>query len=287
MNLTVRRQRGMTLIELLVAIALGLLLLAGILQVFAASRQSYRVQQNTARMQENALIAVEILQRSVREAGFEPPPTAIVRLSCSSVGAADCALAGSDNVAAGTPNAVTGSDTLVVRVRSDGNMSDCQGIPIDYNVISGADNASGDTSTDSDNIRDGFRVSTAVDSTATPPSLRCGLANGTFTQPLVDDIEDMQILYGLSDSSGTVFVPASALTTTTRWNAVTAVRIQLCARSPDANVVPVADTQTCRMDTNSDGLLSDTDTLRPSATPNDGRLRRVVTTTVTLRNRIR
>lgn len=279
MNLTVRRQRGMTLIELLVAIALGLLLLAGILQVFAASRQSYRVQQNTARMQENALIAVEILQRSVREAGFEPPPTAIVQLACTSVSATDCALAGSDNVASGTASAVTGSDMLVVRIRSDGNMSDCQGEAIAYNVISGS---TGNTTNDS------FRVGGT--DTTNPPSLRCGRAASTtapWGQPLVDDIEDMQILYGLSDSSGTVFVPASALTTTTRWNAVTAVRIQLCARSPDANVVPVADTQTCRMDTNSDGLLSDTDTLRPSATPNDGRLRRVVTTTVTLRNRIR
>lgn len=277
MNVDTRRQRGMTLIEILVAIALGLLLLAGILQVFAASRQSYRVQQNTARMQENALIAVEILQRSVREAGFEPPPTAVVQLECTSIGAADCALAGSNDVAAGTPGATTGSDLLVTRIRSDGNMTDCQGEALDVGVIAG----SGTTN-------DSFRVGGA--DASNPPSLRCGRAASTtasWGQPLVDDIEDMQILYGLADSSGTVFVPASALTTTTRWNAVTAVRIQLCVRSPDTNVIPLADTQTCRMDTNSDGTLSAADTLRPSAAPNDGRLRRVVTTTVTLRNRVR
>ncbi|RMD78759.1 MAG: prepilin-type N-terminal cleavage/methylation domain-containing protein [Gammaproteobacteria bacterium] len=63
-------QRGFGLVELMVAVTLGLLLLAGVVQVFASSRQAYRLQQAQDRLQENGRTALQVLARDIRMAGF-------------------------------------------------------------------------------------------------------------------------------------------------------------------------------------------------------------------------
>jgi len=65
------KQQGMTLIEILIALVLGLFLLAGIFQIFLSSKQSYRMQENMSRMQENGRFAMEFLSRDVRMAGYQ------------------------------------------------------------------------------------------------------------------------------------------------------------------------------------------------------------------------
>ncbi|WP_029923353.1 PilW family protein [Nevskia soli] len=64
------RNRGYSLIELMVAITLGLVLLAGIVQIFVNSKQGYQVQQSTGRAQENTRFAVEYLNRYITLADF-------------------------------------------------------------------------------------------------------------------------------------------------------------------------------------------------------------------------
>lgn len=65
-----KHNRGYSLIELMVAITLGLVLLAGIIQVFVNSKQGYQVQQSTGRVQENTRFAVEYLNRYITLADF-------------------------------------------------------------------------------------------------------------------------------------------------------------------------------------------------------------------------
>lgn len=64
-----RQQMGLSLIELMVAMAIGLVLMLGLVQVMGASRESYRLSEGIARTQENARFAVDFLQRDVRMAG--------------------------------------------------------------------------------------------------------------------------------------------------------------------------------------------------------------------------
>lgn len=64
------RQRGMTLVEIMVAITISLILLAGIIQVFLASKTTYRMQDGLSRVQENGRYAVHFISRRAREAGF-------------------------------------------------------------------------------------------------------------------------------------------------------------------------------------------------------------------------
>ena len=60
----------MSLIELMVAITIGLLLLAGVIQVFASTKQTYRVHEGLSRVQESGRFAMEFLTRDLRMAGF-------------------------------------------------------------------------------------------------------------------------------------------------------------------------------------------------------------------------
>lgn len=63
------RARGVSLIELMIALAIGSLLLLGLVQVFAASRTAYQLSEGLARVQENGRFAIDYLQRDIRMAG--------------------------------------------------------------------------------------------------------------------------------------------------------------------------------------------------------------------------
>lgn len=68
-NVGGRTQRGMSLIELMIAILIGAILLVGLVQVFSASRTAYQLSQSVARNQENARFALDFLTRDIRMAG--------------------------------------------------------------------------------------------------------------------------------------------------------------------------------------------------------------------------
>ncbi|MDO9596651.1 MAG: prepilin-type N-terminal cleavage/methylation domain-containing protein [Azoarcus sp.] len=65
-------QSGLTLIELMIAMVLGLVLLLGVTNFFLGQRQAYRVNENLARMQDSARTAFELMAREIREAGGNP-----------------------------------------------------------------------------------------------------------------------------------------------------------------------------------------------------------------------
>lgn len=70
MTTTIRRQAGLTLVELLISVALGLLLLLGVAALFTQNKQSYRQNEDLARLQEDARFAIEELSRDLSMAGF-------------------------------------------------------------------------------------------------------------------------------------------------------------------------------------------------------------------------
>ncbi len=62
--------RGFSLVELMVALVITLILLAGIGQIFLSSKKSFVVQDSLGRLQENGRYAMETLEQDVRRAGF-------------------------------------------------------------------------------------------------------------------------------------------------------------------------------------------------------------------------
>lgn len=62
-------QAGLSLIELMIAIALGALLLLGLVQIFSGVRTTFGTTEALSRIQENSRFALEFIRRDVRMAG--------------------------------------------------------------------------------------------------------------------------------------------------------------------------------------------------------------------------
>jgi len=62
-------QRGVSLVEMMVGLTLGLAMLAGMTSVYLGSKQTYRAGDALARLQESSRVAVEYLSRDLRNAG--------------------------------------------------------------------------------------------------------------------------------------------------------------------------------------------------------------------------
>ena len=66
----VKRQSGLSLVELMIALALGLVLTLGVVQIFLGSSQTYRLSDALGKVQENIRFSLGTLQYDVRMAGY-------------------------------------------------------------------------------------------------------------------------------------------------------------------------------------------------------------------------
>jgi type IV pilus assembly protein PilW len=65
-----RQQRGVGLIELMVAMLIGLFLILGAVTVFNQSRNTYRASEGVARLQETARLAMDVIESDIRMANY-------------------------------------------------------------------------------------------------------------------------------------------------------------------------------------------------------------------------
>ncbi len=65
-SFTANKQHGLTLIELMIAMTLSLLVAAAMVLLFANSKETYRLNENMARLQENGRFAMHLLSSDLR-----------------------------------------------------------------------------------------------------------------------------------------------------------------------------------------------------------------------------
>jgi len=65
-----KSQQGVTLVELMVSMLVGVVLLSGVVAVYMGSKQSYGARGGMSALQENGRIAIKRLQRGVLGAGY-------------------------------------------------------------------------------------------------------------------------------------------------------------------------------------------------------------------------
>lgn len=70
LEISVKKQNGLSLIELLVSMVIALIVLAGVVNAVIASKQSYLFDEQVAYIQENSRFALDILAKDLREAGY-------------------------------------------------------------------------------------------------------------------------------------------------------------------------------------------------------------------------
>lgn len=68
---TSKQQSGMTLIEVMIALTLSLVLTGGVIQLFLTSKQTFRMNEALARVQESGRLALDSLSRELRMAGYQ------------------------------------------------------------------------------------------------------------------------------------------------------------------------------------------------------------------------
>ena len=66
------RQTGVNLVELMIALVLGLVVVGGAVSIFVTNQQTYSATESLGRIQENTRTAFELMARELREAGGNP-----------------------------------------------------------------------------------------------------------------------------------------------------------------------------------------------------------------------
>jgi type IV pilus assembly protein PilW len=83
---SMRRARGFSIIELMVAVALALIVTAGVMAAFLGSRSSFMSTSGIAAVSDNGRFALDFLQSAVRSAGYSACNTTQRQLSLLNVG---------------------------------------------------------------------------------------------------------------------------------------------------------------------------------------------------------
>jgi len=201
----------MGLIELLIAMALGLVIVAGMLSVLYGTRSTSLAQNGIAQMQDDQRLALMMLTNTVQGAGYFPNPltsTLTAELPANST------FANAGQSVAGATGAAAPGDTLRVRYEAgvgDGTM-DCNG----RGNTSGANLVMVNT------------FSVDVNS-----NLICSV-NGAAAVALAGSVQNFQVFYGVDtdgDGSTDRYIAAGAMTTA-NWNNVVSVRITLTFNNP-------------------------------------------------------
>lgn len=71
----IRSKQGFSLIEMLVAMAIGSIVMAAIVNMFVNQRKAYAIREQVTEMQENARTGIDFLVRELTMAGYDPAGT--------------------------------------------------------------------------------------------------------------------------------------------------------------------------------------------------------------------
>lgn len=318
---SVLRQRGFTLVELLVAMVIGLLISLAAISALLISSQGFSAVDSSSQLRDNGRFVSDLIQRLGVQAGFRdalysgaaPPSVSglAVNPEPNVRGFNDALIDGTTPFTAFVARTTAdGSDVLVLRYQvaetfpgsavSDKSMIDCKGLastvlPIDrYDTIASAIHV--------------------ADSTG-EPSLMCttvnALTGAVDTQPIIRGVENFQVLYGVdgvvagaaptatTDTVPDSYLRADQLTvggnpvaTNANWRRVRSIRVGMVLRGSANSALdksaltlyPLGLAKSSSSAGVGSAMSSANDKGSVYAPTLDGRLRQVVTFTVHLRN---
>jgi type IV pilus assembly protein PilW len=211
-----RRQLGLTIVELMVAIAVGLLVVLAATSLLVSTKSGYILQDESGRLRETGAYATESIARAVRQAGYEnwdTSETAILFIPETSANISGLDAGSLKESEHGIENplrkSVNGSDVLAVRFAGagtgaggDGTVLNCAGFSVPE-------------PRDLEHDR-GWSIFYVATDKSGEPELRCKYMGKTSwnTEAIARGVESFQVLYGLDmDGDGVAnrFVSASEI----------------------------------------------------------------------------
>ena len=316
-----RAQTGFSLIELMVSLTIGLVIMLAVISAYLGAAGAGRTAEAIGRMNEDAQTALTILSQQMRMAGVNPSQTdrgtgttlnvrgnsmPLHNTLTNAFAIRGCDLTFSNitstavttsGLTCGHTSSSAGPDSISIAYEADRYNTvptsafvptDCTGSGITPTTATYTPASTTTVATATIyEAENRFYIGTST--VIVNPTLYCKGNGTTVGQPLIENIDNLQIRYGTSNPSSTptkvlgylsanevdtetasTFLTGSA-GSATRWNAVKTVRICVIARSEN----PVMETNAMAKYRDCSGAL---------ITPTDKRLRRAYTTTVILRN---
>lgn len=326
------QQNGLTMVELLVALVISMLIALAAIAALTVTRQGFSSVDASSQLRDNGRFSADLIQRLAIQSGFKDllyaatPPTLNV---VNAVANPDPNISGFNNALLDSSNPLNafitrttgiegyGSDLLILRYQvnetfpgsgvADGSMIGCTG-------------TSPSAIPTSRYTRMVSILHVAI--SQGEPSLMCSFsATGTTpftTQPIVQGIENFQVLYGTDGVTAGTAPPVSAASaaaitdvvpdrflradqmvvagdavgTNANWRRVRSLRIGLVLRGPlnssqekiSQTYYPFGAGKSSSTGTVGSAMSSSNDPGTVFTSPVDGRLRQVVTFTVHLRN---
>jgi len=214
-----KASQGFSLIELLVAITLSMILLAGVLQIFLNTKNFFRLETNSSQLHENARFIDLYLGNIIRLAGYRSPP---VNAGFPEINAV---FNGASAYISGTSDTnINNSDTLTVRYQGsgngtgtpDGSVRDCLNQPVDSNTI----------------VTNTFSLTNNNELQCQALNPNAAVTNNT--QVILSNIEGFEVLYGEDvngDNAADRYVRANY--PFLNWNNVVSIRLMLLLRSEE------------------------------------------------------
>jgi type IV pilus assembly protein PilW len=221
------RQAGFTLVEMMVAVTVGLVVVFGMTATFVSLKNTFKSQDKLGQLQDNERVALTFLTTTVNNAGYYPNPKSASPL-----------VGGTPPASTPTsPGGAMADTSFIFGTAASGNFS--QSLQTAFATIStdnlisciGTTYTGGGTVT----VRNIFYVDTVnknlmcrvlVNNTTTDT-----MANGGTPQVVVSGVTGMTVLFGAADSSSQV---TNYLTSAqvSDWNGVKAVRVTLTFQNP-------------------------------------------------------
>jgi len=303
-----KSQAGFSLVELMVAMVIGLFLLGGVITMFISTKGSDRMRDAISDMDANGRTAIAALRESILHAGYpsihnvpmdkafftETDTVLLTSPKCrGGVIDRDIALPGArqktrdrnrgdvitvislaDNPCATgqancQANVANQNDEAKVFYDCASNILDNSASRDSRSVACSADPVAGMNNTMDAKIYSTFRLGSGPNRR----TLVCDGSRGGANQAIADNIEAMQILYGIQRDNGNA-IYRNAAEVGTDWGLVTSVQIALLVRSAN-NILQQASDQTQYTLLDNSVTINDADRRR---------LFRVYTTTIHLAN---
>jgi type IV pilus assembly protein PilW len=201
-------QLGFTLIEMMIAILIGLFLVGGLLTLVGAMKRTSGLQTNLTQMQDNERLAMSLITDVVQSAGYYPDPHTAASVALPSVTVGTDVFAATQAIyGTGTVNPVAPGNTMTVRYGTSGtdNVINCMGSPSGGAAVTFVNQFSIDPATNS--LR------------CTLTTITAGVQNAT-TLPLVTGVLSLQVTYGMKTAVATTSLAADSYLDATQVSAL-------------------------------------------------------------------
>jgi type IV pilus assembly protein PilW len=206
-----REQKGFSIIELMIALLIGLFLLGGLLTIVQDNRRVFGTQNQLSQLQDSERLALSMMTDVIQMAGYFPDPTSNSPQSTMLASSAT-------NPAMVAGQAITGTspgDTITVRYTTSGsdNILSCTGTSKTGAIFT---------------YINAFSVNNAN-------QLICTREDGV-AYPLVNGVTNLSVMYGVnttgSGNNVDSYKTAAQVTATSNWNNVISVQITLTFTNP-------------------------------------------------------